>query len=209
MLDSLNRYPEYLRTQVLNFKRDLFQVLGVLQVWSVLYLLVQIILGLLPLLAVLILGNTVDALIGARGIGAVTSDLTKHLGYWLALMVVAFLAYIFSLRFSGKAASVGKDVRDLISFGSLIVYLIGILQILLAVIFALIVVFEIASPSLKAKLAGLLVAIVTGIIAANTLIKFTVHRSFTVGEGLAMIGAVAMFVVVYKMRIARTDLTQM
>ncbi len=204
MLENFSKYPERLRAQVLGFRRDLFQVLSVLQVWSILYLLVQIILGLLPLLAVLILGNTVDALIGSRGIGVVTSDLTQQLGYWLALMVLAFLAYIFSLRFTGKAGSVGRDLRDLIAFTSLIVYFIGILQLFLAVAFTVVIIFEIASDTLRAKLVGLLSAVVIGILIANNLVKFTVSRSFTVGEGMAMIGAIAVFVVVLKMRIART-----
>jgi hypothetical protein len=180
---------------------DVFQALGG---WGIVFLLVQLLLGLLPVFVVLTLGSTVDAMIGARGIGVVTSDLNDQLGRWLVMLVVAFLAYVFSARFTGKAGEVGRGLRDIVIFGSLLVYLVTIQQIFLAGILLLILATDIIFfHDVRVRMAGLLLAILVGSAIAHTLIRFTVLRSYTVGEGLTMVAAITMLMVCLKLRIAR------
>ena len=186
-----------------NFGKDVGNVFQALGAWGVIFLLVEIVLGLLPISIVLTLGQTVDAMIGARGIGVVTSDVNDSLSRWLAMLIVGFLAYLFSIRFTGKAAEVGKGCREIVTFGSLVTYLIIIHQFFLAFLFVFILTVDILfSHNVRIRLASLLVAIIAGSAIAHDLVRYTVLRSFTVGEGLTMIAAIALFVVFLKLRIA-------
>jgi hypothetical protein len=189
--------------RTIGFARDVGNVFQALGAWGVVFLLVELILGLLPVFVVLTLGLTVDAMIGARGIGVVTSDVNDQLARWLVMLIVAFLAYLFTARFTGKAGEVGRGLREIVTFSSLFVFLITINQVFLAIIFLLILGIDIVwSHDSRVRVAGLLVAILSASLAAHTLVRYTVARSFTVGEGLAMIGGIAMVVVFLKLRIA-------
>jgi hypothetical protein len=164
---------------------------------------VQIILGVLPLLFVLTLGSTVDAMIGARGIGVVTGDVNQQLSRWLILLIITFVAYLFSVRFTGKAGEVGRGLRNVVIFGCLLGYFVTINQIFLGFIFLLALVVDLVwSRVMGLRMANLFVVILVGSSVAHTLIRYTVLRSFTVGEGLTMVAAIAMFVVFLKLRIA-------
>lgn len=189
--------------QVTEFGRDTGNVFHALGVWGVVFLLVELVLGLLPIMSVLTLGKTVDAMIGARGIGVVTSDVNHELIRWLVLLIAGFLAYLFSIRFTGKAGEVGRGLRDFVAFMSLLMYLITIHQIGLSLLLLLVLVVDVIfAYDVRVRLAGLLVAILAASAAAHNLIRFTVARAFTVGEGLAMVAAIAMVIVFMKMRIA-------
>lgn len=189
--------------QMTEFGRDTGNVFHALGVWGVVFLLVELVLGLLPIMFVLTLGKTVDAMIGARGIGVVTSDVNHELVRWLVLLIVGFLAYLFSIRFTGKAGEVGRGLRDIVAFTSLLVYLITIHQIGLSLLLLLVLVVDVVFVNdVRVRLAGLLIAILAASAAAHHLIRFTVARAFTVGEGLAMVAAIAMVIVFMKMRIA-------
>ena len=191
------------REQVLDFGRDVGHVFQALGVWGVLFLFVELVLGLLPLAIVLTLGATVDAMIGARGIGVVTSDVNHELTRWLMILIAGFLAYLFSIRFTGKAGEVGRGLRDIVAFTSLLVYLITINQIGLSLLLLLVLVADaIFVHDVRIRLAGLLVAMLAGGAAAHQLIRFTVARAFTVGEGLAMVASIVMVIIFMKMRIA-------
>lgn len=191
------------REKVIGFARDTGNVFQALGAWGIIFLLVQIVLGLLPIIGVLTLGATVDAMIGARGIGVVTSDVNDSLSWWLAMLIAGFLAYLFSVRFTGKAGEVGRGLREIITFASLLMYLITINQIFLALLsLTLLLVDVIFSHDTRIRLAGLLLALLAASSVAYTLIRYTVLRSFTVGEGLTMVAAIALIVIFLKLRIA-------
>lgn len=191
--------------RITQFGQDVGNVFQALGAWGVVFLLVEIVLGLLPLACTFTLGRTVDAMIGARGIGVVTSDVNHELMRWLMILLIGFLAYLFSIRFTGKAGEVGRGLRDLVAFTSLLIYLITINQIGLSLLFLIVLVVDSSlAQKLKVRVAGLLVAILAGSASAHHLIRFTVARAFTVGEGLAMIAAIVMVIVFMKMRIAST-----
>lgn len=185
------------------FGKDVGNVFQALGAWGMVFLLVELVLGLLPINIVLALGKTVDAMIGARGIGVVTSDVNDSLSKWLIMLIVGFLAYLFTVRFTGKAAEVGRGLREIVVFGSLTIYLVIIHQFFLAFVFLSILAIDVIfSDKVRVRLASLLVAIVVSSVIAHDLVQYTVLRSFTVGEGLTMIAAIAMFVVFLKLRIA-------
>ena len=189
--------------QVTSFGRDAGNVFQALGLWGILFLVVELVLGLLPIFGVLTLGATVDAMIGARGVGVVTSDVNRELSRWLVMLIVGFLAYLFSARFTGKAGEVGRGLREIIIFGSLLVYSLTIQQFFLASVFLVIVMIDsLFAHDVRVRIASLSVAILAGSAIAHTLIRYTVLRSFTVGEGLTMVAAIAVFVVFLKLRIA-------
>ncbi len=189
--------------QVTSFGRDAGNVFQALGLWGILFLVVELVLGLLPIFGVLTLGATVDAMIGARGVGVVTSDVNRELSRWLVMLIAGFLAYLFSIRFTGKASEVGRRLREIIIFGSLLVYSLTIQQFFLASVFLVIVMIDsLFAHDVRVRIASLSVAILAGSAIAHTLIRYTVLRSFTVGEGLTMVAAIAVFVVFLKLRIA-------
>jgi hypothetical protein len=189
--------------KVTGFGRDAGNIFQALGWWGIVFLLVELVLGLLPIFGVVTLGGTVDAMIGARGIGVVTSDVNHELSRWLVMLIVGFLAYLFSARFTGKAGEVGRGLRDIVIFGSLLGYLVTIQQFFLVFVFLLILTIDITfAHDVRVRMASLLVAILAGSAIAHTLIRYTVLRSFTVGEGLTMVAAIALFVVFLKLRIA-------
>ena len=189
--------------QVLSFGHDAGSVFQALGAWGVIFLLGEIVLGLLPLSIVLTLGATVDAMIGARGIGVVTSDVNDQLIRWLVILLASFLAYLFTVRFTGKAGDVGRGLREIVLFSSLLLYLIGIHQVFLAFVYLAVLVIDVLFvQNVRIRLAGLLLAILSGSAIAHAIIRFTALRSFTVGEGLAMVTGIAMFVVCLKLRVA-------
>lgn len=187
---------------LVQFGKDTGNVFNALGVWSILFLLVEIILGFLPLVSALTLGKTVDAMIGARGIGVVTSDVNTALTHWLIVLLVGFVAYLFTVRFTGKAADVGRAFRDVVLFVSLLGYFVTIHQLFLAFVFLVVLGADTLFSDLRVKIASLLLTLITGSLVAHTLIRYTVARAFTVGEGLAMIGAIALFVVFLKLKLA-------
>ncbi len=202
-------YWQRLKTETLAaataFGRDVGHVFQALGLWGVIFLSVQIILGVLPLLFVFTLGSTVDAMIGARGIGVVTGDVNQQLSRWLILLIITFVAYLFSVRFTGKAGEVGRGLRNVVIFGCLLGYFVTINQIFLGFIFLLALVVDLVwFRVVGLRMANLFVVILVGSSVAHTLIRYTVLRSFTVGEGLTMVAAIAMFVVFLKLRIAGT-----
>lgn len=200
---------EQTRERLMAFGKDTGNVFQALGIWGIFFLLVQIILGLLPLFAMLTLGKTVDAMIGARGIGVVTSDVRDQMAVWLGIIVVTFIAYVFSVRFTGKSGLVGRGLRDSVLFGSLLVYLVTVNQIFLALVFLVTLVVDVVfTASLRIRLMNLFITILAGCSAAQTLIRYTVLRSFTVGEGLTMIAVVVLFVVFLKLRLATSQRAQ-
>ena len=191
--------------RVTGFGRDVGSIFQALGAWGIVFLLVELVLGLLPLFIALTLGSTVDAMIGARGIGVVTSDVNDQLIRWLAILIVAFLAYLFTVRFTGKAGEVGRGLRDIVIFSSLLIYLITIHQIFLVFVFLGVLAIDIIfAHDVRIRMVNLLLAIMAGSVIAHTLIRYTVLRSFSVGEGLTMVAAIALFVVFLKLRIAGT-----
>lgn len=200
----LQEVKERARRGLVQLARDTGDVFQALGAWGVVFLLAMLVLGALPLAAALTLGGTVDALIGARGIAVVTSDLNAALSRWLLLLVLGFGAYLFSLRFTGKAGEVGSSLREGVTFVSLFGYFFLINQGLLSVIFVFILAIDtLWSQRLRIRLVNLCVAIIIGALVANNLITYTVLRSFTVGEGLAMVTAIVAYVIALKFRIAR------
>ena len=185
------------------FGRDVGNVFQALGIWGIVFLLVEIILGLLPIFIVISIGSTVDAMIAARGIGVVTSDLNEQLARWLVMLILAFFAYLFTVRFTGKAGEVGRGLRDILIFFTLLVYLVTIGQFFLVFMFLLAIFLDVVfAHDVRVRMLNLFVTILVASAIAHSLIKFTVLRSFTVGEGLTMVAAVAMFVVFLKLRIA-------
>ena len=197
---------QFLQAQqrVKQFFLNLKQVTQALGLWSGVFVIAQIVLGFLPMVMALTLGLTVDAMIGARGIGVMTSDLNAQLMRWVLMLVIGFAAYFFTLRFSGKAAEVGHALRDIVLFSALLVFFVGSQQILLAAVYLLMLALDyVFGDDRRIRFASLAVIVIVGMMIAHTLIRFTILRSYTVGEGLGIVTAIVTFMVFFKFRLIR------
>jgi hypothetical protein len=185
------------------FFEDLKQIVRALGWWSGMFITAEVVLGLLPLAMVITLGAAVDAMIGARGIGVMTSDIQRQLAVWMILMLLGFFTYVFAMRFTGKAGSVGTQLRSGVTFSSLIIYLCLSRQIFLSFVYAILLVADVAfSDFPKMRIINLTLVVIIGMIVAQTFVRFTVFRAFTVGEGLSLAIAVTVFMIFYKLRLA-------
>lgn len=194
------------KQRIVTFGYDVGDIFQALRAWGSIFLFVQLVLGVLPLSIALTLGWTVDAMIGARGIGVMTSDVNHELTRWLVILVSGFLAYLFSVRFTGKAGEVGRGLREIVTFATLLLYLISIHQVFLSLVFSFLLGLDwLFVQNVQIRFANLGVSLLIGSLYVHQLVKFTIGRAFTVGEGLAMIGAIVMFVVCLKLRIAVTS----
>lgn len=205
-METISELKRVAGQRFVTFGRDVGNIFQALGIWGIIFLLSELVLGCLPLLVVLTLGWTVDAMIGARGIGVVTSDVNHELTRWLLILVIGFLAYLFSARFTGKAGEVGRGLREIVTFATLLLYLISIHQVFLFLVFSFLLGLDwLFVQFVQIRFANLGVSLFVGSLYVHQLVKFTIGRAFTVGEGLAMIGAIVMFVVCLKLRIAVTS----
>lgn len=178
-----------------------FQALGL---WGVVFFGANVILGVLPLGVTVSLGKLVDAMIGARGIGAMTSEVTESMWRFLIIMIISFFAYLFVVRFKERAAAIGGVLRDAVIALSLLIFLLLHQQPGLAFFLTLVLLIDVlAFETFQLRLGVLGLTILVSILVAEKAVRFTVLRSFTVGEGIAILVAMAMMLVLLKIRFAR------
>lgn len=189
------------RQRLLEFVNDLKNVITALGVWSSVFILAEVILGLLSVAGVMTLGLTIDAVIGARGIGVMTTDVTSQLWRWLLILLIGFAAYMFVQRFSGKAAAVGQNIAELIFSVAMFAYFLFAQQYLLVCIYFVLWLAEVFFlRDRRVRLLILSIAILISIYAVKVLIGYTVLRAYTVGEGLALVAAIIVSVISFKLR---------
>ena len=204
VLPDMSQTPRQAMLRLERVLRDTGAIFQALGAWGAIFFLTNLVLGLLPLGLAVSLSKLVDAMIGARGIGTMTSEVTGGMWRFLLLMVVAFISYLFIVRFKDRSATVGAMLRDVTMSTSLLIFLIVHQQIGLSFGLALLLLLDtLVLSTFRARLVCLAIAILVSVVAAEEIIRFTVHRAFTVGEGLAILAAIAMLLALMKMRLAR------
>ena len=99
-----------------------------------LLIVVEVILGLAAIFALILLAQTVDAVIGARAIRVVTSDVSRVITQQIVLFVVLFPVLIIHHQWSGLAASIAQRIRNAIFLSGMFVMALPIAPLLLPVI---------------------------------------------------------------------------
>ncbi len=190
--------------RVESVQRDAGTVFQALGIWGVIFFLAHVVLGAMPLSVAILLGELIDAMIGARGIGTMTSEVTGSMWRFLALMMLTFVAYLFVARFRDRAAGIGGMLRDVVMTLCLLAFLITQQQSGLAfflMVTLLVDVFFLETFQLRLGVLGL--AILVNILIAEKIVRFTVLKSFTIGEGIAILVVMAMMLTLLKIRFAR------
>lgn len=180
------------------------QTLRELGRWNMPFILAHTVIATLPLLSSFLLGATIDALIGARGVGVMTSELTSDLWRFGTLLLVVFACYIFTAKFSGQAAQAGSALVYLIALTCLVIGLVLREQWEFALVtVALQALLSMFGTKLWLRFAWLTAGIVAAIIAVQSVLQVTISRSSTVGEGLAIIALIVWSIVLLKLRLIR------
>ncbi len=186
--------------------RQLRQTLSGLCKWAPLFVLTHAVIAVFPVASSLLFGATIDALIGARGVGVMTSDLTTDLWRFGGLILAVFVSYLFTMKFSGLAAASGLAIEGFLASSLLLIALAWSVQwAFIATLILAHLLLSMYGAKLYIRLAILTLVLVAVIVTINSSLNFTVTRSITVGEGLTVIALVAWSAVILKLRLLRTS----
>ena len=137
----------------------------------------------MPFLELHLIGDFVDALIGARGIGIWTSDITNFIWYQFTLIVLCIPALVFSNQISGTVKRLGILTSEIFLCVSLFFAALPVAPILLPII----VIVGFFASLLEKKILLLIYSLLILLLMQNSiakLINVTIHRGATVGEAL-------------------------
>lgn len=144
--------------------------------------------GLVPIVVLITVFNLVNALIGARGVGVITSELVQTLwsaaGVWAGSLVVIYS----HMRLRGVMAKVAQQVAIIVFLVSSFIctFLVGPFRCLLLVVTFL--ASEVWSTDRRVALLLLAVAVGIGVSIIMTVLSILLARSFTVGGFLLFAG---------------------
>ncbi|MFH1712174.1 MAG: hypothetical protein ABH846_02990 [Patescibacteria group bacterium] len=96
-----------------DFFEDYKRVLRASKGVAVFLFLSGVYLGLFPILELIVLGNWIDALYGARGISVWTSDVEKYLWYEIILLLLCIPSFVFSKQLSGVVKKLNQTTREI------------------------------------------------------------------------------------------------
>lgn len=202
---------QVLKEGLLNLEREWLpnlravkQTLRELGRWSLPFVLAHVVIAALPVLSSFLLGSTIDALIGARGVGVMTSELTGDLWRFGALLLIVFISYVFTAKFSGQAAQAGNSLAYSVALSFLLLGLLVSGQWEVALVLGLAqLLLSMYGSKLWLRVAWLTAAIMGAVIAIHSILEVTISRSGTVGEGLALVALIVWSIVLLKLRLIR------
>lgn len=188
MIRDLRQVPEDVKKAVRGFFLDAKRLVQASRSTSALIFITFLFIGLWPVLELITLYGLLDALIGARGIGTWTKDITTFLWYQIALMILLVPAVFVSQQFTGTARRIGIILAETLMIASLFIAALPIAPILLF----LILVAAFISHYFTNRFLMLGYSIVTLLLASWSLysiFQITVHRGATVGEAILYAGS--------------------
>ena len=195
------------REDVEVFASDFIKLLKTLGIWAAPFILSIIAIAVLPAVFAMHIGKLTDAIIGARGVGTMTIDVTRAIRILTGATVVGFLAEMFLSRFEGKASSLARHAY---SIGALLVLAVMILQLgwygvaLWPVV--LLVVRAILKKVPYLQYVFVIPVVLLFLSCATNVIQYASIRAVTVGAAMSTVAAVGMYaVVVAGILLKRTD----
>lgn len=192
MAKDIRKAHEDIKAALGQFFNDYKRLFRASKSTAVLLLISHVFIGLLPLLELITLFGLTDALIGARGIGVWTSDVTTFMWYQVGLLIVAIPALFFSSQLSGVTKRLGWTAAEAALIASLFFAALPIAPILL---FALLVGAFVASyfPHKFVLLGYSVVVILLMVNNFSNVLRVTVLRGATVGEAVLLGGSLLLF----------------
>ncbi len=185
---SFKGFTHYLSTCVSNAKSDWKRIYEASRSTAMLLLVVEVYLGLAVVGELLILSNLVDALIGARAIETVTTDVTKYVWWQIGLFVSLLPVLAMHHQFEGVVAKLGTTIRQTAFIvGSGIVALpISIVFVTLFIVGSL---FERYAQHRLFTIGYSLTTIILASWLARNIVSAGAHRVATVGDVVLWAGA--------------------
>ncbi len=192
-LDSLKSSRE----DVELFASDFLKLVKALGIWAVPFCLSIIAVASLPAVFAANIGKLTDAIIGARGVGTMTIDVTQAIRILTVATVIGFLAEMFLSRFEGKASNLARATYSL---GALVILMIMIFNLGWYGVAIWPIILLVVRIILK-KVPYLQYAFVIPIVllflsCATNVIQYASIRAVTVGAAMTTVAAAAMYAVI-------------
>lgn len=191
-MDGLKSFREDLES----YFADLWRLLRALGVWGVAFVLSAIILMALPVIFSVHIGKLTDAIIGARGIGVMTVDVTKALRMLLGATIFGFLAEMFLSRFEGKAATLTKA---LYTIGATIVLFVMLLNLgwwgMAIWPLLLLILRRVLNKVPYLQYVFVVPVVLLFLSLATNVITYAVIRAVTVGDAMGTVTAAGLYAV--------------
>lgn len=148
--------------------------------------------GLLPIAALVACFRLVDGLIGSRGVGVRTSDLTHALWLVAGVWAIGFALTLGSARLRGVIAKVVASTATIVFAASMSVclFLIGPFRFVALLLF--VVLSEALPPSRRATGITIFTTLALGVSFFHSVTVFLVSRSVTVG-GFVLFAGTAVY----------------
>jgi hypothetical protein len=185
------------REDVEIFASDFFKLAKALGIWSVPFVLSIIAIAGLPAVFATHIGKLTDAIIGARGVGTMTIDVTRAIRILTGATVVGFLAEMFLSRFEGKASVLARSAYGLGAFVVLAVMLmnLGWYGVALWPVI-LLVVRTILKKVPYLQYVFVIPVVLLFLSCATNVIENAAIRAITVGSAMSTVAAAGMYAVV-------------
>lgn len=185
------------RESVESFASDFLKLVKALGVWAVPFVLSIIAIAVLPVVFATYIGKLVDAIIGARGVGTMTIDVTRAIRILTGATVVGFLADMFLSRFEGKAAQLAHSSLVLGSFVVLFAFILSLGWWGVAMWpVVLLVVRVILKKVPYLQYVFVIPVVLLFLFCANNVIQYAVIRAITVGSAMSTVAAAGMYAVI-------------
>jgi len=194
------------REDVELFAFDFLKLVKALGAWSVPFVLSIITIAVLPVIFASHIGKLTDAIIGARGIGTMTIDVTRAIRILTGATIAGFLAEMFLSRFEGKA---GSMARTAYSIGALLVLAIMLLNLgwygvaLWPIV--LLVIRTILNKVPYLQYVFVIPVVLLFLSCATNVIQYATIRAITVGSAMSTVAAAGMYAVVVAGVMMRRD----
>lgn len=185
------------REDVESYASDLFKLLKAVGIWSIPFCLSVIVIAGLPAVFATHIGKLTDAIIGARGVGTMTIDVTRAIRILTGATIAGFLAEMFLSRFEGKAGALARHAYNL---GALVVLMFMIAGLgWYGVAFWPIVLLVIRTILKKVpylQYVFVIPVVLLFLSCATNVIQYASIRAVTVGAAMSTVAAAGMYAVV-------------
>jgi hypothetical protein len=188
---------ERLRVMVEEFISDSLRLLKALGPWAAPFILSYLILGFIPFIFAMNIGGLTDAIIGARGIGAMTVDVSNALRTFVIISLLGFASYTFLSRFEGKAAVLGQTFAEIVALLLLTGFMFDLGWWMTSVLIVLLLPIRIILDKLPyVRYVLVLPAVFLFAKCASTVIEYAVIRAITVGDAMSTVAAAGFLTVI-------------
>lgn len=193
MIDGL----AHARLMMENFVADFWKLLKALGPWAVPFVVSYTILAIIPLIFAMNIGYLTDAIIGARGVGTMTGDVTNTLRTFIIVTFLGFAGYTFLSRFEGKARDIGQTFCDIVMVVCLFIYLLSLNWWTVAMLTVFLLPIRVILYKIRyLEYLFIVPPVLLFASCASKVINYAAIRAVTVGDAMSTIAASGFLAVV-------------